>query len=155
SSPPFVDPRRISANPPERLASGEVLAGRFRIVHFIAAGGMGEVYKAEDLKLDRIVALKFLPKELSEDREYIGRFLREAKAASVLNHPNICTVYDFAEDAGKAFIAMEYLEGETLAERIKRGPLPLKEALEIAIPIAVALGTAHRKGIIHRDLKPG
>src|SRR5215469_10482303 len=99
SSPPYVDPRRSGANPPERLAPGEVLAGRFRIVNFIAAGGMGEVYKAEDLKLDRIVALKFLPRELAEDRESLERFLREAKAASALNHPNICTVYDFGEDA--------------------------------------------------------
>jgi eukaryotic-like serine/threonine-protein kinase len=155
SSPPFVDPRRTGANPPERLAPGEVLAGRFRIVNFIAAGGMGEVYKAEDSLLDRIVALKFLPKELAEDRESWERFLREAKAASALNHPNICTVYDFGEDAGRAFIAMEYLEGETLSARIQRGPLSTVEALRIAIAVAGALGTAHHKGIVHRDLKPG
>jgi len=155
SIPPFVDPRRTGASPPERLSPGEVLAGRFRIVNFIAAGGMGEVYKAEDLLLDRIVALKFLPKELAEDRESLERFLREAKAASALNHPNICTVYDFGEDAGRAFIAMEYLEGETLSARIQRGPLSTVEVLKIAIPIAGALGTAHRKGIVHRDLKPG
>ena len=99
------------------------MSARFRIVNFIAAGGMGEVYKAEDLLLDRIVALKFLPKELAEDGESLDRFLREAKAASVLNHPNICTVYDFGEDAGRTFIAMEYLEGETLSARIQRGPL--------------------------------
>ncbi|HTQ61263.1 MAG TPA: protein kinase [Candidatus Solibacter sp.] len=155
SSPPFVDPRRVAANPPERLAPGEVLARRFRIVNFIAAGGMGEVYKAEDLLLDRIVALKFLPKELAEDRESLERFLREAKAASALNHPNICTVYDFGEDAGRAFIAMEYLEGETLSARIQKGPLPTTEALKIAMSVAGALGTAHRKKIVHRDLKPG
>jgi len=155
SSPPFVDPRRSDANSPERLAPAEVLSGRFRIVNFIAAGGMGEVYKAEDLKLDRMVALKFLPKRLSEDRESLERFLREAKAASVLNHPNICTVYDFGEDAGRAFIAMEYLEGETLSARIQRGPLSTVEALKIAIAVAGALATAHRKGIVHRDLKPG
>src|SRR5215469_4582449 len=154
SSPPFVDPRR-SANPADRLAPGELLAGRFRIANFIAAGGMGEVYKAEDLKLDRIVALKFLPKELSEDRESLDRFLREAKAASALNHPNICTVYDFGEDAERAFIAMECLEGETLSARIQRGPLSTLEALKIAITVAGALGAAHRKGIVHRDLKPG
>src|SRR5215470_15897962 len=152
SRPAFVDPRRSGANPPERLPPGEVLAGRFRIVNFIAAGGMGEVYKAEDLLLDRIVALKFLSKELAEDRESLERFLREAKAASALNHPNICTVYDFGEDAGRAFIAMEYLEGETLSARIQSGPLSTVEALKIAIAVSGALGTAHRKGIVHRDL---
>ncbi len=155
SNPPFVDPGQPGTNPPERLTSGELLAGRFRLVNFIAAGGMGEVYKAEDLKLDRIVALKFLPKELAQDPESLERFLREAKAASVLNHPNICTVYDFGEDAGRAFIAMEYLEGETLSARIRRGPLPVVEALKIAIAVAGALGKAHRKGIVHRDFKPG
>ena len=155
SSPPFVDRRGACANPPERLAQGEVLAGRFRIVNFIAAGGMGEVYKAQDLLLDRIVALKFLPKELAEDRESLERFLREAKAASALNHPNICTVYDFGDDGGRAFIAMEYLEGESLSARIQRGPLSTTEALKIAKAVAGALGTAHRKGIVHRDLKPG
>jgi serine/threonine protein kinase len=155
SSPPFIDPRRTGANPPERLTPGQVLAGRFRIVNFIAAGGMGEVYKAEDLLLDRTVALKLLPKELSEDRESLEQFLREAKTASALNHPSICTVYDFGEDAARAFIAMEYLEGETLSARIQRGPLSTAEALKIAIAVADALGTAHRKGIVHRDLKPG
>lgn len=155
SSPPFVDPRQSGANAPERLAPGEVLAGRFRIVNFIAAGGMGEVYKAEDLLLDRIVALKFLTKELAEDQESLERFLREAKAASALNHPNICTVYDFGKDGGRTFIAMEYLEGETLSARIQRGPLSTVEALKIATAVASALGTAHRKGIVHRDLKPG
>jgi eukaryotic-like serine/threonine-protein kinase len=155
STPAFIDRRPNPMCSPERLASGEVLAGRFRIVNFLAAGGMGEVYKAEDLRLDRIVVLKFLPEELAEDPRSLERFRREAKAASALNHPNICTVYDFGEDAGRAFIAMEYLEGETLASRIKRGPLPLDETLKIAMSVAVALGTAHRKGIIHRDLKPG
>jgi eukaryotic-like serine/threonine-protein kinase len=155
STPAFADSRSLYANPPERLAPGEVLSGRFRIVNFIAAGGMGEVYKAEDLKLDRIVALKFLPKELDEDPQSTERFLREAKAASVLNHPNICTVYDFGEGAGRAFIAMEYLQGETLSARIQRGPLAAVDALKIAIAVAGALATAHRKGIVHRDLKPG
>lgn len=155
STPPFVDPQQTSTNAPERLAPGEVLCGRFRILNFIAAGGMGEVYKAEDLLLDRIVALKFLPKELTEDQDSLERFLHEAKAASALNHPNICRVYDFGNDAGRAFIAMEYLEGETLSARIEKGPLSTIEALKIAIAVASALGTAHRKGIVHRDLKPG
>ena len=155
SSPAFVDPRWTGANPLERLTPGEVLAGRFRIVNFIAAGGMGEVYKAEDLLLDRMVALKLLPKELAEDRESLEQFLREAKTASALNHASICRVYDFGEDAARAFIAMEYLEGETLSARIQRGRLSTVEALKIAIAVADALATAHRKGIVHRDLKPG
>ena len=155
SSPPFVDPRWTGANPRERLTPGDVLAGRFRIVDFVAAGGMGEVYKAEDLLLDRTVALKLLPKELAEDRESLERFLREAKTASALNHASICRVYDFGEDAARTFIAMEYLEGETLSARIQRGRLSTVEALKIAIAVADALATAHRKGIVHRDLKPG
>ena len=154
STPPFIDPHLNPIYAPDRLVPGKVLAGRFRIVDFIAAGGMGEVYKAEDRHLERIVVLKFLPEELAKDPKSLERFRREAKAASALNHPNICTVYDFGEDAGRAFIAMEYLGGETLAARIKRGPLPLEDVLKIAIPIAVALGTAHGKGIVHRDLKP-
>ena len=155
STPPFIDSHLNTTYCPKRLAPGEVLAGRFRIVSFIAAGGMGEVYKAEDLRLERIVVLKFLPEELAKAHESLERFRREAKSASALNHPNICTIFDFAEAAGRAFIAMEHLEGETLATRIKRGPLPVEEALKIAMPVAAALGAAHSKGIIHRDLKPG
>ena len=155
SSPPFVDPRWTGASPRKRLTPGEVLAGRFRIVNFVAAGGMAEVYKAEDLLLDRMVALKLLPKELAEDRDSLEQFLREAKTASALNHASICRVYDFGEDAARAFIAMEYLEGETLSARIQRGRLSTVEALKIAIAVADALATAHRKGIVHRDLKPG
>jgi serine/threonine protein kinase/cephalosporin-C deacetylase-like acetyl esterase len=155
STPPVADYQLPRQQPGSRFAPGEVLAERFRIVCFIAAGGMGEVYKAEDTRLDRIVVLKFLPKELAEDPQSLERFRHEAKAASALNHPNICTVYDFGEDAGRAFIAMEYLDGETLSVRIKRGPLPLDKALRIAIAVVGALGTAHRRGIIHRDLKPG
>lgn len=155
STPPFINPRPNPVQTENRVTPGTILAGRFHIVNFIAAGGMGAVYKAEDTRLDRIVVLKFLPEELAQDRQALERFHREAKAASALNHPNICTIYDFGEDAGRAFIAMEYLEGETLAARIKRGPLPLDEALKTGIAVASALGTAHHKGIIHRDLKPG
>ena len=154
SKSPFAD-FRLAAAGEKRIASGELLAERFRILGFIAAGGMGEVHKAEDTRLDRIVALKFLPKELAEDHQSLDRFRREAKAASALNHPNICTIYDFGEDAGRAFIAMEYLGGETLSARIKKGPLAIDETLRIAIAVAGGLGAAHRKGIIHRDLKPG
>lgn len=155
STPPFIDPRLTQTASPERLKEGQVLAVRFRIVGFIAAGGMGEVYKAEDTRLGRIVVLKFLPKELGEDLDSLERFRQEAKAASALNHPNICTVYDLGEDAGRAFIAMEYLEGESLAKRLKSGPLSLKDGLKIAIEVSAALNAAHRKGIVHRDLKPG
>lgn len=154
STPPHVG-RDIPEGPErEHIAPGELLAGRFRIVGFIAAGGMGQVYKTQDTRLGRMVALKFLPKELAEDRLSLERFRREAQAASALNDPNICTIYDFGEDGGRAFIAMEYLEGETLSARIKRGPVAVENAVKIAIAVTRALNAAHRKGIIHRDLKP-
>jgi len=138
-----------------RLSVGELLSGRFRIVSFLASGGMGEVYKAEDTRLDRMVALKFLSEEFAEDRESVAHFRSEAMAASALNHPNICTVYDFGEDSGRAFIAMEYLDGETLAARLRQGPSPVEEAIKVALEVSSALCAAHQKGIIHGDLKPG
>ena len=155
STPPFIDSHVNTAHCEKRLVPDEILAGRFRIVEFIAAGGMGEVYQAKDTRLDRIVALKLLPEALAKDSEALGRLRSEAKAASALSHPNICTIYDLGEDGGRAFIAMEYLEGQTLSARIKEGLQPLEETLEIAIAIVTALDAAHRKGIIHRDLKPG
>ena len=129
--------------------------GPYEILSAIGAGGMGEVYKARDTRLDRIVAIKVLPTHLADRSELRERFEREAKTIASLNHPHICVLYDIGHQDGIDFLVMEYLEGETLAQRLLKGPLPLEQVLQYAIEIADALDKAHRKGMTHRDLKPG
>jgi serine/threonine protein kinase len=129
--------------------------GYYQITEKLGAGGMGEVYKGRDTRLDRIVALKILRPGASPEADLRQRFEREARAVAALNHPNICTLFDVGRDGDTDFLVMEYCEGETLAQRLSKGPLPLEQALRHGTEIADALDKAHRAGIVHRDLKPG
>ncbi len=129
--------------------------GPYEIVAPLGAGGMGEVYRARDTRLDREVAIKVLPQHLSRSPEFKQRFDREARAISALTHPNICTLHDIGHQDGVDFLVMELLEGETPAQRLLKGPMPLDQALRCGVEVASALDAAHRSGVVHRDLKPG
>jgi len=152
-----TDPNPVTKTlqtPLKDLLGGPPFAGRYRLIEELGRGGMGVVYKAEDTKLKRTVALKFLPPELTHISEVKDRFMQEARAAAALDHPNICTVYEFDEAEEKAFISMAYIEGQSLKTKVDSGPLKLDEALRVAVQVAEGLEEAHRKGIVHRDIKP-
>ena len=139
--------------PVQVLKSGSLITGKYRVIEELGHGGMGIVYKAEDIKLKRFVALKFLPPHLIDSPDLKARFLIEAQAAAALNHPNICVIHEVGEDETRPYIAMEFVDGMTLKDKLRGGPLKVDEALAIAGQVAAGLGEAHHKGIIHRDIK--
>jgi serine/threonine protein kinase/formylglycine-generating enzyme required for sulfatase activity/cephalosporin-C deacetylase-like acetyl esterase len=149
----FLSHTHTILRPIDELVPGTELAGKYKIIDVVGKGGMGIVYMAEDTKLKRHVALKFLPPELTKDKEAKERFVLEAQAAAALSHPNICTIHEIDEDNNKSFIAMEYVEGESLKNKIDRGPIAIEEAVDIAIQVAQGMEQAHKKGIVHRDIK--
>jgi len=132
----------------------ETKIGVYRIVSLLGAGGMGEVYRAHDPKLDREIAIKILPEEMSADPERIARFQREARTLAALQHSNIASIYGFEEDDNRRFLVMELVEGEDLSQRLARGPIPVEEAVALAVQLTDGLAAAHEQGIVHRDLKP-
>jgi serine/threonine-protein kinase len=151
----LISETKTSETPLKGLTRGSVFAGKYKVLKELGRGGMGIVYKAEDIKLKRAVALKFLPPELTRDPDARERFIQEARAASALDHPNICTIHEIEDtEAGQMYIAMACYEGESLREKIARGPLDVEEATDIAIQIAQGLAKAHQKDIVHRDIKP-
>ena len=151
---PGADATRSMPVPRGFRPAGSLVAGRYRVLGAAGEGGMGVVYKAEDTRLRRTVALKFLPASLARDLEAKKRFLREAQAAAALDHPNICPVHEVDEAEGEMFLAMAFVEGRTLKDRIAEGPLPLAEALAVAVQVAEGLRAAHERGVVHRDVKP-